>query len=137
MVSAWIPLEDCTLDMGPISFIDGSHLWPASFDCDTESLESLGPNARAVPLAFKRGQVSFHHCLTIHGSASNRTRQDRLALCIHYQDGDNAYAGPGGAEADRALHLHPFLRRKDGGDAPDYADPVLCPTLFKASPPLP
>ena len=27
MLTAWIPLVDCTIDMGPLIYLDGSHLW--------------------------------------------------------------------------------------------------------------
>ena len=27
MMTAWIPLQDCTIDMGPVFYISGSHKW--------------------------------------------------------------------------------------------------------------
>ena len=28
MLTAWIPLHDCPVEMGPVIYIDGSHRWP-------------------------------------------------------------------------------------------------------------
>jgi ectoine hydroxylase-related dioxygenase (phytanoyl-CoA dioxygenase family) len=83
-----------------------------------------------VPIELARGQVSFHHGWTVHGSAPNRGDRPRLALAVHLQDGENEYVPctrPDGTEvhiADEAL----CRRRPDG--TPDFADPAVFPRLW-------
>jgi hypothetical protein len=71
MVSAWIPLTDVVLEMGPLEVIEGSNQWSFSaeqergfFDPDRTSrlreLEAAGHKVRVRSLSLKRGQVSFH-----------------------------------------------------------------------------
>src|SRR6266436_3490491 len=120
--------------------IDQSHLWPDN----TEHLDFFNPNlselekrfvtgGRAVsktPLVMKKGQVSFHSCLTIHGSSANSSNRPRRSIAVHLQDGDNRFSNHHHRDGKLATHANDrFVRRIDG--APDYADPALCPVLFR------
>ncbi|MBG6082454.1 phytanoyl-CoA dioxygenase family protein [Rubrivivax gelatinosus] len=140
MITAWIPLQDCPEEIGPLVVVDGSHRWPGSAEAKTfhtQDMASVQPQVRAafqtarkVPMALKRGQVSFHHCLALHGSYPNKTDRTRLSLSVHLQDSSNRYRrvrGEGGAEA---VHQNDMLCRRDADGAPDYTDPHVFPVLW-------
>lgn len=122
LISAWVPLADCSMEMGPLTFVDASH-----------RSDSLDPRAARVPMTLRRGQVSFHHCRTIHGSGANRSTDRRVAFCIHYQDQANISTAPEGGDGAAELFLDSLLRVTTDG-TPDYLDPVVCPRLW---PPVP
>lgn len=137
MLTAWIPLQDCSEACGPLAVVDGSHQWHdtdwmSTFVVqDFGTIESrLGRPIEARSMLLQRGQISFHHARTIHGSLPNCTDQFRTALAIHFQDGDNVYRRHTASDGTVAVHINDILcRRLPDGD-PDYADPIVCPTLW-------
>lgn len=139
MLTAWIPFHDCDADMGTITMVDGSHHWPDNtetldfFSSDLEGLEkrfdSGGRSVVKIPMNLKKGQVSFHHCLTIHGSGPNRSPNPRRSIAVHLQDAANHWQEYHYPDGRLATHDDDTLvRRRDGH--PDYTDPAVCPTLF-------
>lgn len=142
MLTAWIPFQDCDAEIGAISYIDRSHLrsdteWMRTFtDHDLARLESEfaagGPPVRKVKFELRRGEVAFHHCRTIHGSDSNRSTRDRLALALHFQDHTNRYVPHADENGKRTVHINDLLCRKDEEGRPDYSDPDICPVLWRA-----
>jgi hypothetical protein len=139
MLTAWIPFHDCDAAMGTISFVPNSHQWPDNSDHldfwgqDLENLEKRiatgGRKVSKVPANLKKGQVSFHHCLTIHGSGPNRSRAPRRSIAVHLQDGDNRYQDAAYPDGRRFQHYNMVLARECSG-VPDFADPDAFPTLF-------
>lgn len=142
LLTAWIPFQDCDESMGPIAVVDRSHLWPDNEwmktfnDRDLEKLEQSfrtnGEKVEKIPLTLKKGQVSFHHCRTIHGSMPNRSRKDRLAFAIHLQDETNRYRKHINAAGKETLHINDLLVRRGPDGLPDYSDPEICPVLWEA-----
>jgi len=140
MLTAWIPFQECDDEIGALSFIDRSHIrsdteWMKTFnEHDLQALErsfgAHGEPIRRVSLRLKRGQVSFHHCRTIHGSEANRSDRDRLALALHFQDHSNHYVSHTDASGKRTVHINDLLCRKDAQGNPDYSDPDICPLLW-------
>lgn len=139
MLTAWVPLQDTSEEMGSLAVWDASHLWSDTDDLHTfnePELDLIEGRVRAsnhIPeifvLPLRRGQVSFHHCRLVHGSYPNRTDRARLAFAIHYQDGENRHAPR--SDSDRsAVHLNDMLCRACPDGTPDYADPEICPVLF-------
>lgn len=140
MISCWIPLQDCTEDMGPMVVLDGSHTWAEDdlrtfHDRNLAELEGRvarpGRPFRAVPMTLAAGQVSFHHCRTVHGSLANRSRVPRIAWAIHLQDEANRYRPSRGRDGQPEVHFNDLLCRKSTSGEPDYADPAICPTLYR------
>ena len=140
MLTAWIPLHDCPEAMGPLVVIDGSHRWLASTAIRTfneKNLDDLEDRMtknkvpfRKVPMLLKRGQVSFHNCLTIHGSGINRSDSPRLSWAVHMQDGANRYrAYTNERGIPWRLANNDMCRRTEEGD-PDYTDPQVFPVLW-------
>lgn len=141
MLTAWVPLTDCTPESGPLAVVPGSHLWDryddlAGFwnaDRDTPLISPSGDPVNPVVLPLSRGQVSFHHCRTIHGSGPNLSAQPRCAVTVHLQDGDNAYVEPE-STGPRTVHVNDLLSRRCADGRPDYKDPFVSPRLFTGSP---
>ena len=135
MLTAWIPLERYSADMGPVMVIPGSHRWQDTgwmrtfSETDLPGLERRVAQSSGiiekVRILIEPGCVSFHHSKTIHGSEPNRGDRPRLALTVHAQDGDNRYR-PG----SRAYHMNELLCRRDEDYQPDYTDPDICPVLY-------
>jgi hypothetical protein len=144
MLTAWIPFQDCDAEIGPLAVVDGSHRWPGNEwmrtfnDHDLEKLERSfstgGESVRKVPLLLGKGQMSFHHCLTLHGSMPNRSRRDRLALAVHLQDAANRSRRHVEANGRAALHINDLLCRRGADGLPDYADSEICPLLWQDAP---
>lgn len=141
MLTAWIPLQDCDAEIGALSFIDHSHRrsdteWMRTFgEHDMAALErsfGVGEQMNKVGLRLRRGQVSFHHCRTIHGSEANRSTRDRLAIAVHFQDHANHYVPHADESGKRTVHINDLLCRKDTSGFPDYSDPAICPVLWPA-----
>lgn len=141
MLTAWIPLQDTSAEMGTLAVWDGSHHWTDTDDLHTFDHADLSglakrvraghPNARIRVLPLSRGQVSFHHCRLVHGSYPNRSEIARIALAVHYQDGDNRHAAVTSDRSD-AVHLNDLLCRRGPDGLPDYTDPEICPILYAA-----
>lgn len=139
MLTAWVPLQDTSEDMGSLAVWDASHLWPDTDDLhtfdepDLRQIETKMRTANRIPeilvLPLRRGQVSFHHCRLVHGSYPNYSNRARLAFAIHYQDGGNRHT-PLSATGRSAVHLNDLLCRTSPDGSPDYADPEICPILF-------
>ena len=91
LVTAWIAMDEATLDNGCMCYVPGSHLHGV-FPVDTDperpvhhiplmgDLELPAPVACPVPA----GSVIFHHGCTLHQSAENRTDTWRRAIIFHY-----------------------------------------------------
>ncbi|TML49463.1 MAG: phytanoyl-CoA dioxygenase family protein [Actinobacteria bacterium] len=96
MVTCWVALDDTEADAGPLEFVRGSNRWPKSapdrsqFHAPDDWLAGAraaapeGAEFEIVPVVVKAGGGSFHHGLTWHGSAPNRSsRVARRALVSH------------------------------------------------------
>lgn len=91
LVTAWIALDQATLENGCMCYVPGSHkhgVFPVTPDPerpvhhvpDTGGLDLPEPVACPVPA----GSVIFHHGCTLHTSADNHTDTWRKALILHY-----------------------------------------------------
>jgi hypothetical protein len=140
MLTAWIPFHDCDAQMGTITMIDGSQRWPDNtnnldfFSSDLDGLERKfstgGQPILKVPMNLLKGQVSFHNCLTIHGSGPNYSAQPRRSIAVHLQDESNRYQSYHYPDGRPARHdLDELCRKVDG--VPDYTDPDFCPVLYE------
>lgn len=140
MLTAWVPLQDSTLEMGTLAVLDRSHTFSENerlhtFDQkDLTAVEKLvaasGGQIDPVQFVLKKGQVSFHNCLTIHGSYSNQSNKPRVAFAIHYQDATNSYRKVSGSEGGHVAHINDLLCKTGEDGLPDYSDPLICPKLW-------
>ena len=143
LLTAWIPLQDCTIDMGPLFHIDKSHKWKDieelkqyySFNNQDlggleQHLKSRMPEYQEIPMLLKKGQVSFHNCNTIHASRPNTSNLKRMALAMHFQDDTNKYQKAYKATGELISIGYDKLCRKDSAGNPDYSDPRIFPLLL-------
>src|SRR3954471_18068842 len=88
-VSVRLSLTDCRRDNGCLEVIDASHHWGLLGDVraltETHVADALGPAAahwqdRIIALELSPGDLSIHHCLTLHRSAENRSATTRKTL---------------------------------------------------------
>lgn len=144
MITAWIPLVECTIEMGPVVHVDGSHHWrneealKSFYSFNQQDLGGLEKylseekgNYQKSAMVMKPGQVSFHSCHTIHCSYPNLSDRDRLVLAVHYQDGENQYQEAYHKNGDPIVIGYDRLCAKDQNGRPDYSDPKLFPLVWK------
>jgi phytanoyl-CoA hydroxylase len=92
LVTAWIALDDTTLENGCVRFVAGSHrlgLLPHELSGVLGNSLQLAEDPRIVDLPEKvaeaqRGSCIFHHCLTVHRSEPNQSRYPRRGLAYIY-----------------------------------------------------
>lgn len=140
LLTAWIPFHDCDELRGPLIVLDKSHKWSDIQDSRyfnnhnlkeiEEKYRSSGKEVVRVPIALKKGQISFHHCWTIHGSLPNYSDSFRLAMAVHLQDGDNHYQ-PFSNKQGKEIHIaDEYLCRKLANGYPDFSDPETFPVIW-------
>ncbi len=106
LVSAWVALEDATVQNGCMSMVAHSHKWGphkgGTIGTDENylptpdmSLVPPGTKIDVVPCEVKKGEVMFHHCLTWHGGPPNRSDRGRPAIAVHYMPGHVRYVPEG------------------------------------------
>ena len=99
--TAWVPLQETPLEMGPLAFSAGSHRveigrdLPISDESEAEIAATLGRAAlRMVEGPFAFGDVSFHSGWTFHRAGPNRTGRTREVMTVIYMDADMRLAAP-------------------------------------------
>ncbi|RUT03100.1 hypothetical protein DSM106972_054080 [Dulcicalothrix desertica PCC 7102] len=140
LLTAWIPFHDCDETRGPLVVLDKSHKWSGTQDTrffnnyNLEEMEKTfqqgGRQVVKIPMSLKKGQVSFHHCWTIHGSLPNYSKSFRLALAVHLQDADNHYQPFWNKEGKEIHIIDESLCRKLPNGNPDFSDPAAFPVLW-------
>lgn len=140
LITAWIPFHDCDESRGPLVMLDKSHKWSGTQDTrffNNPNLEDMAQRFREsgrqivkVPMTLKKGQVSFHHCWTIHGSYPNYSQSFRLALAVHLQDEANHYRPFWNKKGQQIHIIDESLCRKLPNGNPDFSDPAVFPVLW-------
>lgn len=91
-LTCWIGLDDSTRENGCLHYVPGSHKWPdlpkpvlaGGLEESRRSLpEELQEKFKPVAVEMKKGQASFHHARTMHGSGANDTPRPRRAAVIN------------------------------------------------------
>ncbi|MGL4882623.1 MAG: phytanoyl-CoA dioxygenase family protein [Waterburya sp.] len=143
LLTAWIPFHDCDEEQGPLVVLDKSHKWSGLQDMRhfnnpnltnlAEQFQTEGKKVVKIPMTLKKGQVSFHHCWTIHGSYPNRSQKHRQALAVHLQDKDNHYRVYTNHQG-KEIHIfdEQLCRRLSNGE-PDFSDPDIFPVVWSKS----
>jgi ectoine hydroxylase-related dioxygenase (phytanoyl-CoA dioxygenase family) len=136
MLTAWVALVDVDEDNGCMEVVPGSHQWgllPESdfFEQDLEALQKsiearTGRSFNTVPLKLPAGAMSFHHCLTIHGSRPNFSSGPRVSLVVHMMPDGTRYRQGTPAEA------HANVRLLSGSDGDAFAGPYF-PLIYHAN----
>jgi Phytanoyl-CoA dioxygenase (PhyH) len=132
-VTAWIPLQDTPVEMGPLSFASGTHRFPSfrnlSISDDSERLIQEAMDEEQFPYVerpFALGDVSFHYGLTFHRAPPNESKQPRKVMTIIYMDRDITVSEP--ANDEQRGDLKAWLAETRIGATPDGP---LNPVLFE------
>lgn len=133
-VTAWIPLQDVPLEMGPLAFFRGSHreAFGRDLGISDESEAAIGAAMQARGFAiddqpFALGDVSFHGGWTFHRAGANRSERPRSVMTVIYMDAAMRVAEPANPMQ------HGDLARWLPGLAPgELAASALNPVLFEA-----
>ena len=97
--TAWIPLQETPLEMGPLAFCPKSQKLTYGRDLEIsdeseiklqDALKSYGKEESA----FELGEVSFHAGWTFHRAGANDTKTPREVMTIIYMDEDMRLAKP-------------------------------------------
>ncbi len=92
-LSAWIAIDDVTVENGCLHFCPGSHKFGLQegikLDVEGESIVSKMQErghdvADPVPMEMEAGGVTFHHGCNFHYAGPNQTEEPRRALAIIY-----------------------------------------------------
>jgi hypothetical protein len=104
-VRFWIALDHITTDMGPVRFVDRSHLLGlvgnTHFEQEEmppdEALFAAYPELREMAVSelveFQPGDATVHTMYTLHSAPANRTDRPRWALIYSYFADDTIYTG--------------------------------------------
>ncbi len=92
-VTAWIPLQNTPLEMGPLAFAPGSYRIETGRDLEIsdESEQKLQRSLKSYPVhesPFELGEVSFHSGWTFHRAGANASDRPREVFTVIYVDED-------------------------------------------------
>jgi ectoine hydroxylase-related dioxygenase (phytanoyl-CoA dioxygenase family) len=99
VVTAWVPLQDTPLEMGPLAFCEKSHRFHYGRDLEIgdeseitlkEALENFAKNNSPYAL----GDVSFHAGWTFHRAEANTLQKPREVMTVIYMDEEMRLAEP-------------------------------------------
>ncbi len=99
-ITAWIPLQEVPIEMGPLAFAAGSQHYtggrnlPISDESEATLERALG-DYPYVEQPFALGDVSFHAGWTYHRARGNATGRCRKVMTIIFMDIDMRLAQPG------------------------------------------
>lgn len=103
-ISLRIALSHETRDSGCMRVLDGSHLWPmdnpldiGAMTMDASAIDFLPDDVADAHerysewVTLEPGDVSVHHCKTLHGSLANTTADARKTIVCHVFDGKSLF----------------------------------------------
>ena len=100
-VTAWIPLQETPLEMGPLEFSAGSHqiVEGRELAIGDESETVIQQRLRVTDFkhvieAFDLGEVSFHSGWVFHRAGANATDQVRKVMTVIFMDRDMKLKNP-------------------------------------------
>ena len=99
--TAWVPLQETPLEMGPLAFSAGSHRVEVGRDLpisdESEAGMAVALERAALPMVeepFAPGDVSFHSGWTFHRAGPNRPDRTREVMTVIYMDAEMLLAAP-------------------------------------------
>ena len=120
LFTAWVALSDVREESGPMNFVPGSHRWgllnQGDFFQDKKGEIQVpeGEEWNEVTAVLPPGGVSFHHCLTFHGSGPNYSSEPRRSFAIHMRTDKSKPRHDPPEGLSRFIH-----------------DPAYCPIIFE------
>jgi ectoine hydroxylase-related dioxygenase (phytanoyl-CoA dioxygenase family) len=92
-VTAWVALDDATIENGCVHYVPGSHRWGLlpriSLTQDMDAVKAfLEPEQaeafRPEPMVVKAGECLFHDAHTVHGSYGNQSDGPRRGVVLNF-----------------------------------------------------
>jgi ectoine hydroxylase-related dioxygenase (phytanoyl-CoA dioxygenase family) len=86
--TAWFPLHDCSVELGPLQILEGSHRFGLQ-PSDPRTGYVVRETARGVGWvggAIHAGDLLIFHSLTVHASSPNVSNQMRVSMDFRFQD---------------------------------------------------
>ena len=100
-ITAWIPLQETPLELGPLEFSAGSHQIVEGRDLEIgdESEAAIQQKLRVTDFKhviepFDLGEISFHSGWVFHRAGANTTDQMRKVMTVIYMDKDMVLKNP-------------------------------------------
>src|SRR4030095_2268250 len=130
-VTAWIALDDVDASNGCMWMVPGSHKWGNHIklleQTPHEQFFAVGADfappqdaeirqVKIVPWPVRKGEVSYHHCMTWHGSHENRSDRPRRAIALHFMTGDSRFVATGAHPMKQFIDLPDDAPMRDAGD---------------------
>lgn len=89
--TAWIPLHDCPIDVGPLQILEGSHRFGFQHHNDANLHVPEIPSGQARGIDWVGGQINagdvlIFHSLTVHAASPNLSNRLRISLDCRFQD---------------------------------------------------
>ena len=116
LVTAWVALDDVTLDNGCMWVVPGSQRngaldhsepWKVGDRLDMRIPDSAIDEAKSAngeqPVTMRAGGCSFHHSLILHRSGPNRTPHFRRGMATHYMTARSRWTGAPAEKPDYPL----------------------------------
>lgn len=130
-ITAWVPLQQTPLEMGPLSFAVGSHKLDDGNDLhisdESEATLKATLAERDYPIfeePFELGDVSFHLGWTFHRAGENLSGAPRAVMTMIYVDADITVTEPANQFQQEALELS--MPGASVGGVPDgHLNPIL------------
>jgi ectoine hydroxylase-related dioxygenase (phytanoyl-CoA dioxygenase family) len=129
-VSAWIALDDVDESNGCMWMVPGSHRWGNHIKLletnPQDDFFSLGKDftppsgtgidkVNIIPWPVRKGEVSFHHSMTWHGSHVNKSDRPRRAIALHFMTGDARFVKSGQHPMKKFINLEDNASMRDAG----------------------
>jgi len=99
-LTAWIALTDAPIERGVMGFVPGSHLAGSRGKqhrmTDPRALYDLAPEmewAERVFLPLRAGDITVHHCYTVHAAGGNLGDEPRIGHIVDFIDRDTRANG--------------------------------------------
>lgn len=132
-ITAWVPLQDTPLPMGPLAFCEKSHRFQIGRDLEIsdESEMTLKQALNSFHLeesAFDLGDVSFHSGWTFHRAGANSTDRPREVMTVIYMDENIRLIAP-----KNKNHVMDIERWAPGLKTGEILSSALNPVIYSSS----
>lgn len=131
-ITAWIPLQETTLEMGPLEFSAGSHtiVEGRELEIGDESEDLIQKKLRVTDFkhvieAFDIGEISFHSGWVFHRAGANTTNEMRKVMTIIYMDKDMILKNP-----DNKNQIHDWNTWCPGAKIGEIINSPINPVLY-------
>ena len=131
-ITAWIPLQETPLEMGPLEFSAGSHsiVEGRELEIGDESEEVIQKKLRVTDFkhaieAVDIGEISFHSGWIFHRAGANSTNEMRKVMTIIYMDKDMLLKNP-----DNKNQIHDWNTWCPGAKIGEIINSPINPVLY-------